>query len=270
MTTETETGLSVLESSKFLAVRPNSQIAEALKHNFSTGETMTEKDLTRVKVPAGGITSWTVPGIRGEEQADELVGALVYYGLRGVLWGHEEVKGEGTLPVLVSDDLRWARRVSDDPGDLDPAVLDAMRVRGGPKDGMYDWRGPDEGGPNEFNDWGTSQGGKRRGKRAKESRVLCLLLPNEAFPLLINATPGSLKTVAPFVKKLPAPHFQCVVRLKLEKVQAQPVFSRIVPTLVEVLSNDEGAALKQLYTDKLQNIVKNIVPDAAEYGAGDE
>ena len=253
------TAIATLETSRFLAIRPNSDIAEALQANLATGETLRESDLTRVKVPGGGGTRWTIPSVTGEESADEIVGVLVYYAPRGVLWPSQD-PGK-SLPVLISSDLRTARKVGDDIGDLDPRVLDSMHLGGG----VYDFRGTAEGGKNIYNDFGSGKNGI--GKRAKESRVICLLRENDTFPLLINAPPGSLKTVAPFVKKLPVAHFRAVVALKLAKVKSKGGidYAQIVPTMVGQLSSEEGHAIKRMYTTPLQGLIESIVPDAEEY-----
>lgn len=263
-TVEQPAGVTTLSDSKFLAIRPNSDIAEALEANLATGEKLKETDLTRVKVPGGGGTRWTIPSVTGEESADEIVGVLVYYAPRAVLWPSQDPGN--SLPVLISTDLRTARKVGDDIGDLDPRVLDSMSL----DNGLYDFRGPAEGGKNIYNDFGSGKNGI--GKRCKESRVLCILRENDAFPLLINAPPGSLKTVAPFVKKLPVAHFRAIVSLKLEKLKNKGGidYARIVPTMVGQLSSDEGQAIKRMYTTPLQGLIESIVPEADEYGATDE
>ncbi len=260
----TETGLRVLEKSKYLAIRPNSDIAEALEANLAGGERIRETDLTRVKIPAGGGTRWTIPDIKGDQHSDEIIGILVHYGPRGVLWPSEDVGN--ALPVLISDDLRTARRVGEEIGDLDATILDAMALR----DGRYDWRGSDEAGPNKYNDFGT--GRKGIGKRCKESRMLAILRENDAFPLLVNATPGSLRTIVPFVKKLTVPHFRAVVSLKLQKQKSKggQDYAQIVPTLVGEISREEGARIKQLYTDPLRTVVTSIVPDQRDYFGDDD
>lgn len=259
-----ETGLSVLESSRFLALRPGGDLAEALEANLGSGDSLKESDLTRVKIPSGGATRWVIDGLRGEEVAEELVGVLVYYAPRGVLWPSQEVGND--LPVLISDDLRTARRVGEKIGDLDEEILDKMLLA----DGRYDWRGTDESGPNKYNDFGSGKNGQ--GKRAKESRVLCLLREREAFPILVNATPGSLKTVVPFVKKLEVPHFRAIVSLKLAKVKNRGGidFAQIVPTLVGEISKEEGAKIRELYTNPLRKLVSAMIPKADDYRTSEE
>jgi hypothetical protein len=234
--------------SKFLALRPDSDVREALMANLGPGESLLASDLPRVSTPAGGgkVWSWTDSG-NNEQTAKSIDGILVYYGVRGTLWGSEEPQGKAS-PVLVSYDLMTAVRVNDDIGDLDAEALEACRIG----DRQYDWtRLP-------YNQYGTSKSG--RGKRCKESRLLAVLRADEAWPLLVTAGPGSLKTVTPFVKRLPVPHFRAVVSLTLEKVEnagGQP-YSQIVPRTLGTISKEEGEIVKRLYTEPLSRIATQI------------
>jgi hypothetical protein len=234
--------------SKFLALRPDSDVREALMANLGPGESLQAGDLPRVPTPAGGgrMWGWTDSG-NNEQSAKSIDGILVYYGVRGTLWGSEEPQGKAS-PVLVSYDLMTAVRVNDDIGDLDAEALESCRVG----DRLYDWtRLP-------YNQYGTSKSG--RGKRCKESRLLAILRENEAWPLLVTAGPGSLKTVTPFVKRLSVPHFRAVVSLTLDKVEnagGQP-YSQIVPKLVGTISKEEGEIVRRLYTEPLSRIATQI------------
>lgn len=236
------------EGSKFLALRPDSDVREALLANLGPGETLQASDLPRVPTPAGGgrMWGWTDSG-NNEQTAKSIDGVLVYYGARGTLWGSEEPQGKAS-PVLVSYDLVTAIRLNDDIGDLDEEALESCRTG----DRTYDWKRL------PYNQYGTSKSG--RGKRCKEARLLAILRENEAWPLLVTAGPGSLKTVVPFVKRLPVPHFRACVSLTLEKVEnagGQP-YSQIVPKLTGTLTKEEGEIVRRLYTLPLSKVVQQI------------
>ncbi len=236
------------EGSKFLALRPESDVREALMANLGPGETLQASDLPRVPTPSGGgkVWAWTDSG-NNEQSAKSIEGVLAYYGVRGTLWGSEEPQGKAS-PVLVTYDLLTAIRVNDDIGDLDADVLESCRTG----DRTYDWqRLP-------YNQYGTSKSG--RGKRCKESRLMAILRADEAWPLLVAAGPGSLKTVVPFVKRLPVPHFRAVVSLTLEKIEnsgGQP-YSQIVPKLTGTLSREEGELVRRLYTVPLSKVANQV------------
>jgi len=173
--------------------------------------------------------------------------------VRGTLWGSEEPQGK-VSPVLVSYDLMTAVRVGDDLGDIDPDVLESCRTG----DRTYDWtRLP-------YNQYGTSRSG--RGKRCKESRLMAILRADEAWPLLVTAGPGSLKTVTPFVKRLAVPHYRAVVSLTLDRVEnagGQP-YSQIVPKYVGAITKEEGDIVRRLYTEPLSRVSSQIdVPQDA-------
>jgi len=241
------------EGSKFLALRPDSDVREALLANLGPGESLQASDLPKVPTPAGGGKMWGwIDSGNNEQTAKSIEGVLVYYGARGVLWGSEEPQGKAS-PVLVSHDLVVAHRVNDDIGDLDAEALESCRTG----DRTYDWqRLP-------WNQYGTSKTG--RGRRCKESRILAVLRADEAWPLLITAGPGSLKTVVPFVKRLPVPHFRACVSLTLDRVEnsgGQP-YSQIVPKLTGTLSREEGELIRRLYTAPLSKAVQSVEINSA-------
>lgn len=240
--------------SKFLALRPDSDVREALMANLGPGETLMASDLPRVPTPSGGakVWSWTDSG-NNEQSAKSIDGLLVAVLSRGTLWGSEEPQS-GVQPVLVSYDLMTAVRMNDDIGDLDAAVLESCRIG----DRLYDWRRL------PYNQFGSSSNG--RAKRCRESRLLAILRENEAWPLVVSASVGSFKTVLPFVRRLPVPHYRALVSLTLDKVEnsgGQP-YSQIVPRLLGSVTKEEGEIVRRLYTEPLSKIAAQIdVPQDA-------
>lgn len=237
-----------IAESTFVALQPDSQVREALLANLAPGESITSSDLPRVPTPAGGGRMWNwVDAGNNEQSAKEIVGALVYCAPRGTLWGSEDPQA-GVSPVLVSYDLMTAVRVNDDIGDLDAEVLESCRIG----DRQYDWRRL------PYNKYGSASNG--RGKRCKESRLLAILPEDAAWPLLISAGVGSLKTVVPFIKRLPVAHFQAVVSLSLDKVEnaGGQAYSQIVPRLVRTLTQEEGLMLRRLYTEPLSRMAEEM------------
>jgi len=240
--------------SKFLALRPDSDVREALMANLGPGETLQATDLPRVTTPAGGakVWSWTDSG-NNEQSAKSIDGLLVAVLCRGTLWGSEDPQS-GVQPVLVSYDLMHAVRMNEDIGDLDADVLESCRIG----DRLYDWRRL------PYNQYGSASNG--RAKRCKESRLLAILRENEAWPLLVAAGVGSFKTVLPFVKRLAVPHYRALVSLTLQKVEnsgGQP-YSQIVPKYLGAVSKEEGEIVRRLYTEPLSRLAEQIdVPQDA-------
>lgn len=257
---------SALANSKFMAIRPDSSLREAFEANYAYGETMKFGDLTRVKIPSGGLTKWTIEELTGETTVDEITGAIVYYHPAGTLWPTNDMQ-EGMKPLLRTRDLRVAEQFGDEYGDLNPDVIEEARLidaNGQPMStadgrGMYDWQ------KLAYNQWGTGKNGV--GKRCKESRQICILRENDQFPIYLQVSVGSLKNVTTFFRKLPGAYWRFVVGLTLEKAKSSGgiTFAMVKPRLVYQLSNDEALALKATYTDRLGTAMDEASVDAGAY-----
>lgn len=252
------TELSIVNPANFLALQPGSDVSEALTANLVEGESMMIGDLTVVKTPTSGSTKWTIEDVTGEVVTDAITGILVYYGPHGVLWPSNE-SVEGTKPLLVTHDLKIARKIGDDYGDLDEAAIEACRN----DDGSYDWKAL------PYNQFGTGKNGI--GKRCKEQRLMAILRESDAFPLLIRAQPGSLKSVTTFIKKLPCAHFRAIVELKLEKAQSKggQAYAMIKPRLVAQLTKEQGEVVKTMYTENLGEAIRNAALQA-DFNSGQD
>jgi len=239
--------LAIFQPERFPALIDGSDLREALVTNLKGGQ-MTEQDLVHVPTPAGGSTRWIIPTAVGEDVVEELTGILVCFGMRGVLWPSQETT-EGQLPLLMTTDLISARRVGDNYGDIDPNELEQY-ANG---DGTYDWMAL------PWNQWNSGKNGM--GKRCKESRIMMILREGEAFPLLVRAQPGSLKTVRPFIMRLSVPYYRAIVGLKLrqEKSKGGQAYSQIVPRLISTLDRENGDKIKKLYTDPLERMSEGVL-----------
>lgn len=256
------TELMTVEKSGFLALQEGSSLREAIDANVGEGEGFSESQLTRVKIPSGGATQWTVDELEGDKTYPAIEGVLVYYGKGGVIWPSQE-PALGTIPVLRTDDCRTAYRVGEDLGDVKEELLKKFSLG----DGLYDWKALTDA-PNAPFGWGTGKGGA--GKRSREYRVLCILRKAFAFPILIRATPGSLKNVSQFISKLTAaghPYYSAIVSLTLEKAIAtnKQQYAKIVPKCIGILDAGARAAVQELFTKPLAAVMKQIdVADAVE------
>jgi hypothetical protein len=232
----------------YLALRPDSEIAEALAANLVAGESISASDLVRVKTPSGGGKTWQYVDANGVEREEKsLVGILAAYVPVGTLWGGDQ-PAKGELPVLVTHDFVTARRVNDKIGTLDGELLELARVG----DRLYDWT------KLPWTQYGSGKDG--HGKRAKESRLLFLLQPGETWPVLVTCGPGSLKSVTGWVKKFPVPHFRCEVELTLTRAVSNGGvdYSQIVGRTLRTLSREEGAVIQRLYTIPLSRVAAEV------------
>lgn len=239
-----------VQGTQWLALQPDSDLREALQANIVAGETIDVSDLIRVPTPGGGGTTWTWQGISGEESDKEIVGILVCYQPRGVLWPSQE-PGDSP-PLLVTHDMIEAEMLGDNPGDIDLAELEKYRL----PSGRFDWAAI------PWNQWGSGKNGI--GKRCKEQRLLFVLRQQDAWPMVVTAQPGSLKTIRPFIKRLTVPHWRAVVSLSLQKVKSKGGidYAQIVPRLVATLSKEEGDMIRRLYTEPLKRVATRVQVDA--------
>lgn len=246
-TKEKSTALATVETKNYLALQDGGAIAEAMAANLGEGAAFRESDLTRVPIPSGGGTTWLVPTIQGDEAKKTIEGILIYQCVRGILWAKEEPE-EGSLPVLVSNDLKTARLVA--PENVDKAMMDRI-APARREDGTYDWEKLPQ------NQWGTGKGGN--GKAAKEQRVLYVLSQDEPLPLVIVIQPGSLKGWREFIvalTKAGIPYYRAVISLGLEKetsTNGQP-FARVVPKLIGTLSAEAGKLVVEKFQRSMQAV----------------
>lgn len=243
------TSLAVLDTSNYLALQDGGAIAEAMAANMGEGAALRESDLTRVPIPTGGGTTWMIPGLAGDEPAKTIEGVLVFQTVRGILWPKAEPE-EGSLPALVSLDLKTARQVSDQlPESFLASIAPAMN-----DDGTYRWADLPQ------CQWGSGKDGS--GKAAKEQRVLYILRETESLPLVVTIQPGSLKDWQKFIvalTKAGIPYFRAVISLSLEKTTStggQP-FSRVVPSLVGTLDAETGALIRKQFSEPMRAVAES-------------
>lgn len=243
------TALATIDTSSYLALKEDGAIAEAMAANMGEGVALRESDLTRVPIPTGGGSTWLIPGLTGDEPAKTIEGVLVYQCVRGILWPKAEPE-EGSLPALVTFDLKTAKKVSDQ---LSPAFLASIEpARIGDTD-LYNWADLPQ------CQWGSGKDGN--GKAAKEQRVLYILRETEPLPLVVTIQPGSLKDWQKFIlalTKAGVPYYRAVISLGLEKSTSgggQP-FSRVVPSLVGVLTPEQGTVIRTQFSEPMRAVAE--------------
>lgn len=251
--------LAVIEASRFAGL--SNGMAAVRENLAATGEALSASDLIRVPTPAGGGTTWVIPGPGGDESAKTITGVLVFYQKCGILWPSND-PAPGAMPVLRTWDCEIAEQVGPVPDDM-RQVLEECRL----DERHFDLSSCG------YNQWGSGKGGV--GKRFREQRLLFVLREGGLLPLLITVQPGSLRGIVRFVKALglqaQVPYYRAVVNLSLEKAMnkgGQP-YSRIVPKLVGTLSAADGEAVLKMWTGPLSSIVKNVAAPVDGDG-GDE
>lgn len=243
------TDLMIVPANTYLALADGGDIAEAMAANMGDAG-FRESDLTRVTIPTGGSTTWIIPGLLQDEATPTIEGALVYQTVRGLLWAGDEPE-EGALPVLISNDLRTARIVA---SDVPQHILDLIEVARIEGTATYDWTKLPQ------NEWGSGKNGQ--GKACKEQRVLFILRASEPLPLIVAIQPGSLKNWQQFIVSLTKagiPYFRAIVSLSLEKAKSASgvAYAQVVPSLVGVLSKEDGKLLREKFGATMEAVAQS-------------
>ncbi len=229
------TALAKVEASNYLALQEGGEIAEAMAANLGD-QAFEESDLTHAKAATAGGKTFIIPSIAGDEMEDTVEGILVHTCRRGLLWpDYDPVPG--TRPVLITDDLTWARKEGDIPEWMQAELArcyDADR-------NAYDWE------KLEYNQWDSGKDGV--GKRCTEQRIFFILRKDDPLPIVITAGPGSLKAAKKFIIQLSIAgiaYWRAVVKFTLEpdKNEKGIKFSKVVPELVATLSKVDGEVSK--------------------------
>jgi len=157
---EDENGILAVHGEKIQAV------AIAVKEAAGAGG-MSMSDLEKVAIPSGGALSWTVRTMNGEEPRTELFGAIVGDTENRSFWA-DEYDGSNSPPDCSSQDTITGISSSEDgPGG--------------------------ECGTCPHSQWGSAKKGS--GQACNHRRVLLLLTPDSAMPVMVSIPPSSLKTV---------------------------------------------------------------------------
>lgn len=178
--------------SKFKALSvPAAQLAMTLRNNLGTN--VRPFDLDRVKVPAGGATTWEVPSLKGVEKTECLEGIILH-----------------------QRDARsyWAKKFGG--GNVPPDCSSADMIRGVGKPGGECLKCP-------LSQFGTATGqdGKPgRGQACKHVRMVLFLRQDDLIPLLVPVPPSSVKSAMKYGLRLAGaglPYQTVVSQLRLTK-----------------------------------------------------
>ena len=173
-----------------------------------------------VKSPSGGATSFTVPGIAGDEMVKELTGIILDYNTPRAYWDTPDPV-EGTPPVCYSRDSM----ISYEGKPCSKCVY------------------------NEFGSKDNGNGGESNGKACKESVLLYLLRPDNIIPLIVRVPVSSKMLFLRYTTRLVSsltPISGVVTRITLEKATnktGQP-YALYNFEAVCTLSSEEAAAAK--------------------------
>lgn len=210
-------------SEKFaLMQRSPEEFREIVETNFA-GETISAFDLERVRVPSGGGTAWEVPTLEGDtEYVKELRGIIIKHQLVRSFWATSfESRDSSTPPDCQS--LDGINGIGD-PGGLCRAC--------------------------PFNQFGSAQDGTA-GKACREQYMVFFVRENALMPTLMLAPVMSVKPIRKYLIQLVSnvlPTYGVVTSFKLEreKNSAGIEYARIAPSVVQRLTKEETATMREM------------------------
>src|SRR5262245_14820000 len=129
------------------------ELSETIIENLS-GTQLSRMDLDTVRIPSGGGTSWTVPGLDGEETVKVLRGVIVHQTVARGYWETSFEDQSGAPPTCYSNDGKVG--IGTPGGDCASC---------------------------KFNQWGTDRRGGK-GKACRELRLLFILQVGSVLPFV--------------------------------------------------------------------------------------
>ena len=183
--------VATVEEPKYPIAVPGSDVAAALAENLG-GESLSAFDLQRVKIPSGGITSWVIDDIDGEEIAKTFNGIIVFHKLARSYWSEDiDDGGSGNPPDCSSSDC--VTGIGEPGGECETC---------------------------EYAQFGSAHKGE--GQACKMMRQLFVVREGELLPLVLNVAPSSLKQIKSYLLRLAAkgrPYYSVVTEFSLVKKQ---------------------------------------------------
>lgn len=235
--------IQLVKAEEYAVTAMNPQELQAVIRENVGGGGITEFDLDRVHVPAGGATTWTIPSLEGEEESKEITGVIVYWREPRAYWAQSfDETGGGTPPDCYSPD----------------------GVHGYGSPGGLCAKCP-------FAQFGSAE--KGRGQACKQMRLLFVLRKGSMLPLVVVAPPTSIKPLKTYFLRLAAqgrPYWSVVTRLTLQRTKNQDgiPYAQIVPQLAGVLDEQATAWMKQ-YSEALRPVLESVQIVQDDIGGGE-
>lgn len=205
----------------------NESIKDLIEGNLG-GELLQVKDIPKVKIPAGGSTTWLVPP--DDAPVKEIEGIVIYQHATRALFKQSE---NGTI--------------SNDP----PLCVAEMGKVGIPAQGSGLIGGTCDDCPSSK--YGTAKTGK--GQECKAGQRIYMLTQGSILPFLLQLSPSSIAPWHKYMISLINTQqlvSAVVTRIVLEKVVGGPApYARIIPSAVRTLTVDE----QKFVADYAANIV---------------
>lgn len=231
--------MEIQENTFVVANMEVSDLQEIIGENLG-GEILSPSDLDRVKVPAGGSTSWTLPTLEGEEDVREFEGVIIHWSQPRVWW-ESEFTGENTPPDCSSEDGKIG--IGNPGGRCDTCPL---------------------------SQWGSDpKGGK--GQACKQLRMLFILRKEGILPLVLSAPPTSIQPIRKYFLRLASAgesYMNVVTKFSLERTKNDGgiQYSRMVPSLARKLTDDEKTKIRA-YATSIKPALESVQIQPEDYAS---
>lgn len=221
--TKTETALVVPAAQDYALMQMSLEdVREALQENLD-GSQLSMWSFPRIRIPGAGGTTWSVPQLEGDDlETKVLEGVIVYkQSVRG--YYKDEFKGGNSPPDCASKDGNWGQ-------------------------GAY---GPDSVENPTGNCLTCPMSQFNPTPACKQSLLLFLLMKDDLLPVVVKASPGSLRPMNDYLRGLARkakPYYSVVTKLALTKASSATgiTYSQIAPSLGSLLSKEEVERFKDL------------------------
>jgi len=206
-------------------------ITEALATNVGSGN-LSEFDLPRIKMPAGGATSWIVPTLEGESS---------------------EPYVEGVIVLARDTRAYYARPIAESGGGQPPDCSSADAIKGTGDPGGACMACP-------LSKYGSAPGG--RGQACKQMKQLFVLRGVQLLPEVVTLPPTSLRAAKHYMLQLTSqgmPYYAVVTKIGLERTKNSQgiAYSRATFAFVRRLTQAEVERARQ-YHEVLKPLVQRM------------
>jgi hypothetical protein len=225
------------------ALRGDPTVSLAVLRENMGGEKLTEFDLDRVKMPAGGGKFWEVPTMDGDKAEPVL---------------------EGVVVITKNVRAYWPRSVDEGDGNEPPQCSSPDAIHGVGDPGIACDECP-------YSRFGSSTKEGSKGQACKQMRQLFLISERSVLPLVLTLPPTSLAAARKYFMRLASHsgiyYWATTTKIALEQADG-PAGKYSVATFSQgnPLAEADVAAITK-YREALEPIIAARLPDAADAGS---
>jgi hypothetical protein len=210
---------------------PEEDLNAIVEENLA-GQKISEFDLDRIGMPAGGGTTWEVPTLEGSEAVKQLQGVIVYWKEARSFW-KEKYSGANDPPDCSSPDAKTA---TGDPGYPVPVDENGRFICAQCPNAEFGTAIDDKGEPGP-------------GQACKLQRQMFLLTPAALIPLVVSLPPTSVGEAKKYFLRLASagvPYYSVVTQIALKAGQSKGgiKFSQADFTMGYRLEGEEATRIK--------------------------